>query len=70
MALPVLMSSVCWTPRRKLGWEPGRRERLASLRALLRWTDKHQRENMVEIRCLLAPYEAEAVEEPPREKAL
>jgi len=25
---------------------------------------------MVEIRCLLAPYEAEAVEEPPREKAL
>lgn len=57
-------------PRRKLGWEPGRRERLASLRALLRWTDKHQRENMVEIRRLLVPYEAKVVEEPPREQVL
>lgn len=52
-------------PRRKLGWEPGRRERLASLRALLRWTDKHQRENMVEIRRLLVPYEAKVVEGAP-----
>ncbi|MDR4018657.1 MAG: hypothetical protein Q3X19_08935 [Oscillospiraceae bacterium] len=57
-------------PRRKLGWEPGRRERLASLRALLRWTDKHQRENVVEIRRLLVPYGAKAVEEPPREQVL
>ena len=52
-------------PRRKLGWEPGRRERLASLRALLRWTDKHQRENMVEIRRLLAPYGSKVVEGAP-----
>ena len=64
MALPGLMSSVCWTcPDGKLGWEPGRRER--SLRALLRWTDKHQRENMVEIRRLLVPYGAKVVEGAP-----
>ena len=69
MALPVLMSSVCWTCPDG-SWEPGRRERLASLRALLRWTDKHQRENMVEIRRLLVPYGAKVVEEPPRETAL
>lgn len=64
MALPGLMSSVCWTCPDG-SWEPGRRERLASLRALLRWTDKHQRENMVEIRCLLVPYGAKVVEGAP-----
>ena len=64
MALPVLMSSVCWTCPDG-SWEPGRRERLASLRALLRWTDKLQRENMVEIRRLLVPNGAKVVEGAP-----
>lgn len=42
--------------KRKLGPEPGKRESLKSLKALLKWADKYQKENLPAIRTLLAPY--------------
>ena len=48
--------------RRRLGLEPGKRETLRSLRDLLCWADKYQRENMVEIRALLAQYADKVIE--------
>ena len=42
--------------RRKLGLEPGKKETLKSLSALLQWADKYQRVNLVEIRKLLEAY--------------
>lgn len=42
--------------RRKLGLEKGKKENLKSLRELLKWADKYQTENLVEIRKLLMPY--------------
>lgn len=42
--------------RRKLGLEKGKKENLKSLKALLRWADKYPKENMVEIRKILAQY--------------
>ena len=42
--------------RRKLRMEPGKRETLRSLRNLLQWADKYQRENLVEIKRILAAY--------------
>ena len=42
--------------RRKLGFEKGKRETVASLRALLSWADKYQRESILEIRKELAQY--------------
>ena len=48
--------------RRKLGMEKGKKETLKDLRALLRWADKYQRENMIEIRNVLAPYADKLVE--------
>lgn len=42
--------------RRKLHLEKGKKETLKSLRDLLKWADKYQKENMVEIRKVLEPY--------------
>lgn len=42
--------------RRKLGLEQGKKETVKSLIALLKWADKYQKVNLVEIRKLLAPY--------------
>ena len=42
--------------RRKLGMEKGRRETLKSLRALLKWADKYQKENLVAIKEILKAY--------------
>ena len=42
--------------RRKLGIEKGRQESLHSLRALLKWADKFQSDNLVEIRKILSAY--------------
>lgn len=48
--------------RRKLGLEPGKRETLKSLSALLKWADKFERVNFIEIRQLLKPYANKTVE--------
>ncbi|MBQ7474194.1 MAG: DNA topology modulation protein FlaR [Oscillospiraceae bacterium] len=48
--------------RRKLGREAGKKETLRDLTALLRWTDKYQRENLPAIRKLLAAYPDKVVE--------
>ena len=42
--------------RRKLGLEKGKKENLKSLTELLKWADKYQTVNLVEIRKLLMPY--------------
>ena len=42
--------------RRKLGLEQGKKETFKSLSQLLKWADKYQQVNMVEIRKLLLPY--------------
>ena len=42
--------------RRKLGLEQGKKETLKSLAQLLKWADRYQRINLVEIRKLLVPY--------------
>ena len=42
--------------RRKLGQEKGKKESLKSVAALLRWADKYQKEDMAEIRRILAQY--------------
>lgn len=42
--------------RRKLGLEPGKRETLKSLSALLKWADKYERVNLGEIRTILSAY--------------
>lgn len=42
--------------RRKLGLEKGKKESLKSVTALLRWADKYQKEDMAEIRRILAQY--------------
>ena len=48
--------------KRKLGLEKGKREKLKDLRALLRWADKYQRENLAQIREMLKPYAAKVIE--------
>lgn len=48
--------------RRRLGLEPGKRETLKSLLALLRWADKYQKEAMPEIRRILEPYAHKVIE--------
>ena len=48
--------------RRKLGLEQGKKETLKSLFQLLKWADKYQQVNLVEIRKLLAPYSAKVIE--------
>ena len=47
--------------RRRLGIEQGKKETLKSVIALLRWTDRFQRENMAEIRKILKEYESKTV---------
>ena len=48
--------------RRKLGLEKGKKENLKSLRELLKWADKYQKANLVEIRKLLIPYSDKVIE--------
>ena len=48
--------------RRKLGLEQGKKETLKSLSQLLKWADKYQRMNLVEIRKLLVPYSDKVIE--------
>ena len=48
--------------RRKLGLEKGKKENLKSLRELLKWADKYQTVNLVEIRKLLIPYSDKVIE--------
>lgn len=50
--------------RRKLGLEPGKKETLRSLRELLKWTDKYQRENLPAIREILRAYPDKLTEPP------
>ena len=42
--------------RRKLGLEKGKKESVRSLKALLKWADKYQKENLIEIRKILEKY--------------
>ena len=48
--------------RRKLGLEQGKKETLKSLSQLLKWADKYQQVNLVEIRKLLIPYSDKVIE--------
>ena len=48
--------------RRKLGLEQGKKETLKSLSQLLKWADKYQQVNLVEIRKLLMPYSDKVIE--------
>ena len=48
--------------RRKLGLEQGKKETLKSVYQLLKWADKYQQVNLVEIRKLLAPYSDKVIE--------
>ena len=48
--------------RRKLGLEKGKKETLKSLSDLLKWADKFQRTNLVEIRKLLKAYPDKVIE--------
>lgn len=48
--------------RRKLGLEPGKRETLQSLFALLNWADRYQRVNLAEIRKILEAYPDKVIE--------
>ena len=48
--------------RRKLGLEQGKKETLKSLSRLLKWADKYQQVNLVEIRKLLIPYSDKVIE--------
>ncbi|MBQ3651723.1 MAG: DNA topology modulation protein FlaR, partial [Clostridia bacterium] len=50
--------------RRKLGLEPGKKETLKSLFALLKWADKYQRVNLAEIRKILEAYPDKVTELP------
>lgn len=49
--------------RRKFGLEKGKKETLKSVRELLRWADKYQNENLIEIRKLLVQYADKVVEQ-------
>jgi adenylate kinase family enzyme len=48
--------------RRKLGLEKGKKETLKSLSDLLKWADKYQRTNLVEIRRILQAYPDKIIE--------
>ena len=54
--------------RRKLGLEPGKKETLKSLFALLKWADKYQRVNLTEIRKILEAYPDKVTELPKKRK--
>ena len=48
--------------RRKLGLEPGKRETLKSLSALLQWADKYERVNLAEVKKILSAYPDKVIE--------
>lgn len=48
--------------RRKLGIEKGKKETLKSVANLLKWADRYQKENMVEIRTMLEQYSDKMIE--------
>ena len=48
---------------RKLGLEPGKRETLKSLSALVKWADKYDRVNLGEIRTILSAYPEKVIEQ-------
>lgn len=48
--------------KRKLGIEKGKKETLGSLRALLKWADKFDAQNLPEIKKLLEPYRDKVIE--------
>ena len=48
--------------RRKLGLEQGKKETWKSLSQLLKWADKYQQVNLVEIRKRLVPYSNKVIE--------
>mgnify|MGYP002624848624 CR=1 FL=1 len=48
--------------RRKLGLEQGKKETMKSLLQLLKWADKYQKVNLVEIRKLMIPYSNKVIE--------
>lgn len=48
--------------RRKLGIEKGKKETFKSVLALLKWADKYQKENMIEIRKILEQYSEKVIE--------
>ena len=48
--------------RRKIGLEQGKKETITSLAQLLKWADKYQKVNLVEIRELLKPYSDKVIE--------
>ena len=48
--------------RRKLGLEPGKRETLKSLSALLQWADKYELVNLAEIKKILSAYPDKVIE--------
>lgn len=48
--------------RRKLGIEKGKKETLKSLSNLLKWADKYQKINLVEIHKVLVPYLDKVIE--------
>lgn len=48
--------------RRKLGLEKGKKESLKSVADLLKWADRYQKENLVEIRAILAQYPDKIIE--------
>lgn len=48
--------------RRKLGIEKGKKETFKSVLNLLKWADKYQKENMIEIRKILEQYSEKVIE--------
>lgn len=53
---------ICRFIRRKLGFEKGKKESLKSLTDLLKWADKYQKVNLLEIRKLLIPYSCKVID--------
>ena len=47
--------------KRKLGLEKGKKETLKSVYNLLKWTDKFQKQNLPEIKKMLAEYVAQVI---------
>jgi len=47
---------ICRFIKRKIGIEHGKKETIKSLKSLLKWTDKFQRENLPQIHAVLSNY--------------
>lgn len=52
---------ICRFIKRKIGIEHGKKETIKSLRSLLKWTDKFQRENLLQIHAALSNYENKTI---------